>query len=154
MIKQYNKNSRSFVTGIDNSFICNNSIMLTVGEIGKFQDSIPSIGKNQGSNRLIFRVKEDDNDWFRLNKGSYKIITEQSCQIADNECGMIVPNRNFSRQGLFVSNDIYESGYSGQISFSLYIDTMIDIEKGVSIAKFLFFGVENNLASIQESFFF
>lgn len=143
MIKIINKTSRSLVSNIAPELITRNGIVLTVQEILKYSDDIPAIGKYEGRGRSTRYVAIDTDGWYRLSKGMYKILTNHYCDMASGECGIIFPDKNLSNLGIIISNDVYESGYSGTISFNLSVDGSIDIQKHAGLAKFFLFEAED-----------
>lgn len=115
-----------------------NGFDLTVKEIHKFKDS----GKVDFSNserdipetkkiKPIKKNKDDDYGWWNLDKGCYKIKTNEIVDIPKNLSGFAYPRSTLLRMGATIENGVWDGGFKGQSSFLLIVQN----EQGIEIKE-------------------
>lgn len=112
-----------------------NGFDFTVDKIEKYQES----GKLDFSNaereipeskeiKPVKKNKNDDYGWWDLEKGVYKIKTNERVNIPDNLIGYAFPRSSLLRMGATIENGVWDTGYSGKSTFMLIVENPEGIE--------------------------
>ncbi len=126
---------------------------LTAGKIFKFLER----GRIDFSNsqRLIpqaeeilpVREKEADKfGWWILQRGAYKVRTNEILNIPKNILGIAFPRSSLLRMGVFIQNAIWDAGFSGKGEFILVVENPygVCIKENARLVQIIFCKVKKS----------
>ncbi len=84
-----------------------------------------------------------DNCWV-LPAGSYSVLTNIECTIAEGEAGWLIPRSTLNRNGVFLTSGLYDSGFNNTVGCTLHVTPgcVFTLEKGARIGQFLIVSAE------------
>ncbi|MCM8799690.1 MAG: deoxyuridine 5'-triphosphate nucleotidohydrolase [Candidatus Omnitrophica bacterium] len=128
-----------------------NGFDLTVGEIFDF-DSPGSLDFSNKERRVpegrslapIKQKPEDKFGWWHLNKGSYKVRTNELVNLPNNLVALCFPRTSLLRMGGFSQHGVWDAGFKGKGEFILVVDNPygIMLKQNAKIAQLVFFKVK------------
>lgn len=90
--------------------------------------------------------KQDPGDkygWWKLEKGVYKVKTNEIVNIPKNLVGIAFPRSSLLRMGCFIQNGIWDGGFSGRSEFLLYVGRRgVEIKENARIDQVMFFHMD------------
>jgi len=127
-----------------------NGFDLTVGKIFKFNGP----GKADFSNKervlpqteeLIPIKEKEDNPygWWQLEKGVYKVRTNEIVNLPANLVALSFSRSTFLRMGAYTQHGVWDAGFCGRGEFVLVVDNCygIHLKQNARIAQLVFFSV-------------
>jgi len=124
-----------------------NGIDLTVNKVFTFE----GVGKIDFSNseRELPECKEikpekDDKDdeygWWHLDKGVYKVKTNEKINMPKDMIGLLFTRSSLLRMGAFTQHALVDSGFSGRLEFVLEVENKkgMDLKENGRICQLLF----------------
>ena len=130
-----------------------NGFDLTVGNIFKFNKT----GRIDFSNseRLIPEleeiqpVKKHDTDkfgWWILEKGAYKIRTNEIINLPNNLVALCFSRTSLLRIGAFCQHGVWDAGFSGKGEFILVVENYkIELKQNARVAQLIFLKINETI---------
>ncbi len=127
-----------------------NGFDITVGEIHRFKEpgrldfsnserEIPETEKIEPERKN----KEDDYRWWKLQKGSYKIKTNERFNMPNDLAGIVFPRSSLLRMGCTTETGVWDAGFSGKAEFILMVmNEEVEIKENARVAQLLFVTTE------------
>lgn len=128
-----------------------NGFDITVDEVFRFSGK----GKLDFSNsereipdcRKIEPKKKDEEDeygWWKLDKGVYKVRTNEKFNMPKNLAGIVFPRSSLLRMGCTTETGVWDAGYEGKAEFLLIVENEegVEIKENARIAQLLFIPIE------------
>lgn len=127
-----------------------NGFDLTVEKIFKFT----GIGRLDFSNRERFipETEElipqklqplDKYAWWNLDKGSYKVRTNEVVNLPSNLVGLMFSRTSLLRMGAFTQHGVWDAGFQGKGEFILVVENLqgIRIKQNARLVQLVFFKI-------------
>ncbi|MCU0650921.1 MAG: deoxyuridine 5'-triphosphate nucleotidohydrolase [Candidatus Omnitrophica bacterium] len=124
-----------------------NGIDLTAAQIHEFE----------GAGRLDFSNKErvlpqyrqmrpekiksaDKFGWWHLERGAYKIVTNESVCLPRDLIGVAFPRSSLLRMGIFTQTGVWDAGFKGKSEFILIVENPLgaDIKQNARVVQLMF----------------
>jgi dUTP pyrophosphatase len=128
-----------------------NGIDLTAGKVYAFDSS----GSLDFSNkeRILPACRElkaqkdkpeDRFGWWRLEKGCYKIVTNETVTLPKTMIGVAFSRSSLLRMGAFVENGVWDAGFSGKSEFILVVENPagMRLKENARVIQLLFMPIE------------
>ncbi len=86
----------------------------------------------------------DTHGWWHLEKGSYKIKTNETVKLPNSLTGIAFPRSTLLRMGAYTQTGVWDAGFQGKSEFILMVENHrgIRIKQNARIAQLLFMGIE------------
>lgn len=83
---------------------------------------------------------EDDYGWWRLEKGTYKVVMNEKVDIPNNLTGYAFPRSSLLRMGVTIENAVWDSGFTGTGSFKISVDNPegVEIKENARVNQLVF----------------
>jgi len=137
---------KGWITGIKNpqKQVQPNAIDFTADSIKRVKLEAAYIGETTKQMRSIEDVMLYNNAW-RLDVMSvYDITSDVYVEIPEGVCALLFTRSTFTRNGVFITSGLYDSGFKGHVGCTIYtIGGQVAIEKGTRIGQIAFFSAEN-----------
>ncbi|MFP4116552.1 MAG: deoxyuridine 5'-triphosphate nucleotidohydrolase [Candidatus Aenigmatarchaeota archaeon] len=91
------------------------------------------------------KKKEEDNyGWWKLEKGTYKVRTNERFNMPNDLAGIVFPRSSLLRMGCTTETGVWDAGYSGKAEFLLIVENEEDVEikENARIAQLLFIPID------------
>lgn len=83
---------------------------------------IDDLDKGGTTHRLKHKLNPRDDGFYELdNMHAYEFVTNINVTIPEGYVGWVLPRSSLSRNGMFLSSGLYDSGYKGPIAACLYL---------------------------------
>lgn len=88
--------------------------------------------------------KEDEYGWWYLDRGAYKIRTNERLNLPNNIVALAFPRTSLLRMGAFAQNGVWDAGFCGKGEFILSVENPfgIELKQNARIVQLVFFQVE------------
>jgi len=124
-----------------------NGFDLTCGEIYEFKEAGTLDFSNKA--RKIPRVERvqaqkinplDKFGWWDLEKGAYKIKSNETCNIPKDLVALAFPRSSLLRMGAFIQNAVWDAGFQGKSEFILVVANThgIRIKQNARVVQLVF----------------
>lgn len=134
-------NAKTTLTNIRPSDIQPNAVDLRIGRvlgIGAGQFEISENEKRHLQKNEIYPI----DGWFELDPGCYEVIMLNEVEMGEGEAGWVITRSTLSRNGIFITGGLYDSGYKGVMAATLNLMRRMRIEQFTRIGQFLIFDAE------------
>ncbi|MDY6773814.1 MAG: deoxyuridine 5'-triphosphate nucleotidohydrolase, partial [Candidatus Nanohaloarchaea archaeon] len=86
----------------------------------------------------------DDYGWWELEKGVYKIVTNEVVDIPNNLVAFAFPRSSLLRMGAHIQNGVWDGGFRGKSEFLLKVDNPegIEIKENARVNHIVFLRME------------
>ncbi len=128
-----------------------NGIDLTCAEVFEFSGA----GSMDFSNKervlpeckkvpAVKREPKDKFGWWHLNKGAYKVKTNEVVNIPKDLVGLAFSRTSLLRMGGFTQHGVWDAGFEGRGEFILVVDNPagINIKQNARVAHLVFFKID------------
>lgn len=124
-----------------------NGFDLTAQAIFKFEEagSLDFSNKERvvPSGREIMPQKQNPQDkfgWWNLEKGTYKIKTNETVNLPNNLVALAFPRTSLLRMGTFTHHGVWDAGFKGKSEFVLAVENPqgIKIKQNARVAQLIF----------------
>ena len=90
------------------------------------------------------RKQEDKYGWWELDKGAYKIRTNEVVTLPNNLAALCFTRTSILRVGAFTQNGVWDAGFSGRGEFILVVENSqgISIKQNARVIQLIFLEVE------------
>ncbi len=128
-----------------------NGFDITVDKVLKFSgsgslDFSNSERKIPETKEVIPKKKEEDDSygWWSLEKGVYKVRTNERFNMPHDLAGIAFPRSSLLRMGCTTETGVWDAGYSGKAEFILKVDNDngVKIKENARIAQILFVPID------------
>tara|TARA_B100000315_G_scaffold257205_1_gene305223 strand:- start:58 stop:570 length:513 start_codon:yes stop_codon:yes gene_type:complete len=128
-----------------------NGIDLTVGQVFKFTQAGSLDFSNsqrivpQGEEIIPKKRQESDKyGWWELERGAYKIRTNETVSLPNNLAALGFSRTSVLRMGALTQNGVWDAGFSGKGEFILTVENPqgINIKQNARIIQLIFYRVE------------
>ena len=84
--------------------------------------------------------KSDKFGWWKLKKGCYKVLTNESVKIPNDLMGIAFSRSSLLRMGVFVENAVWDAGFSGRSEFILVVENPhgFNLKENARVAQLVF----------------
>ena len=128
-----------------------NGLDLTVRGIEQFE--FPGALDFSNSERVVPSTKEivpqkknpeDKYGWWQLQKGAYKVRTNEVVNLPNNLVALAFSRTSLLRMGALTQNGVWDAGFKGRGEFILVVENLagIEIKQNARIVQLVFFRVE------------
>ncbi|MFA6384064.1 MAG: deoxyuridine 5'-triphosphate nucleotidohydrolase [Candidatus Omnitrophota bacterium] len=127
-----------------------NGIDLTVGQIYEFAQA----GALDFSNkervlpeyRLMVPRKKTEGDafgWWHLDRGAYKIVTNEVVALPRDLIGIAFPRSSLLRMGVFTHTGVWDAGFQGRSEFILVVENKdgAQVKQNARVVQLMFTGI-------------
>jgi deoxycytidine triphosphate deaminase len=82
---------------------------------------------------------------FVFKKGNvYTAESDFFVTVPEGMCASVIGRSTFNRQGLLIRSSLYDSGFNGNVGFTIYCFNNFKVEKGARIGQIVFTQAENS----------
>jgi len=136
--------SNTTLTNVKQEDIQPNAIDLRLDRIFVFSAPYSEEFKISNEDKKPFTKQElfPADDWWQLGPGCYEVIMENIVKMGENEAGWVITRSTLSRNGVFITGGLYDSGYHGVMAATLNVTRNLTIKKGTRIGQFLLFDAD------------
>ena len=106
-----------------------NGIDLTIGQIYEFcgEGALDFSNKERllPQYRLLTPLKKSKDDafgWWRLSRGAYKIVANETVALPRDMIGIAFPRSSLLRMGMFTHTGVWDAGFQGRSEFILVVE--------------------------------
>ena len=128
-----------------------NGLDLTVGRV--FEFDAPGALDFSNSERVVpaglelppqKAVPADKYGWWDLNKGAYKVRTNEVVNLPNNLAALAFSRTSLLRMGAFTQNGVWDVGFQGRGEFILVVENAqgIKLKENARIVQLVFFATE------------
>jgi deoxycytidine triphosphate deaminase len=91
------------------------------------------------THRTRVELEPDASGFWILGVGSYGILTNIDCEIAEGEAGWLIPRSSLNRNGVFLTSGLYDSGFHNKVGCTLHVTPgcVFRVQKGSRIGQFI-----------------
>ncbi len=92
--------------------------------------------------------KEDKYGWWFLEKGAYKIRTNEIINLPNNLTAISFPRSSLLRMGVFTQHGVWDAGFEGKSEFILIVENKegIEIKENARINQLIFIPIDESEA--------
>lgn len=135
-----------------------NGFDLTAGSIFEFDQSGALDFSNKErvvpEGREIIPQKENPQDkfgWWRLERGAYKIITNEKVSLPKDLIALAFSRTSLLRMGAFTQHGVWDAGFKGRSEFVLVIENPsgIRLKQNARVAQLIFLRINESKHSYQ-----
>lgn len=108
-------------------------------------DDVFKISETEKVHRGITEIQPNDAGEFIIDAfTSYQFIAEGIITMGHDESGFAITRSTLNRNGLFITSGLFDSGYSGSLTFTLHNNSgTAIIDKGTRVGQFLNWDAES-----------
>jgi deoxycytidine triphosphate deaminase len=90
------------------------------------------------------RIESENGIYFLASGKVYELETIEKVNIPQNTVGIIFSRSTFNRNGIIIRGTLFDSGFKGRPSLTIYPFINLEIEVGTPIAQIVFMEAEAN----------
>jgi len=92
----------------------------------------------------VKKSEEDEYGWWELEKGAYKVRTNEKFNMPKDLAGIVFPRSSLLRMGCTTETGVWDAGYSGKAEFLLLVknEEGVEIKENARIAQLLFVPID------------
>lgn len=116
-----------------------NAIDLRLNKVFKIVPNVFEIdAANNKKHRGVEELQPDENGFWTLEPGEYEISCMETVEVGPDEMGLIVQRSTLSRNGCYLRNCIFDSGYIGELAGILGVNIApLHIQRGTRIGQYV-----------------
>lgn len=131
-----------WLRGVEEADIQPNAIDIPVNKVFTLLQHTPFILRKDGKTHRTRREAEvdvrDGIRFWRLTSGAYDFMSDVYVEVPEGVCGWLITRSTLNRNGIIAHSGLYDSGYKGHLSGSLYVIGGLSlIEEGARVAQFV-----------------
>jgi len=131
---------KKWVCPVDNKKqIQQNGIDVRVNKVFKVTRGVFKLSEEESIKLDYVELLPDENNYFTLQYGKpYVVEMIERVTIPANFCAIVIMRSTLNRQGISLQSALYDSGFKGTISSTIYPFTKFQIKKGTRVAQIVF----------------
>lgn len=131
--------SEGWLRGVSEANIQPNAVDIPVNKIYEMRSHSAFYLRSDGKTHRnrVDRELTSEGLW-KLTPGAYDFFSEAYVEVPEGVCGWLITRSTLNRNGIIVHSGLYDSGYKGHLSGTLYVFHGANfIEPGVCICQFI-----------------
>lgn len=143
---------KGWITGIKNPAIQvqPNAIDFTLDKVMTLStDTTPNVGESHKQMRKLYELSTGDTGllkgwWYLDGQRVYDGTSDVYVTVPPGIAAVLYTRSTFARNGVFILSGLYDSGFQGNVGFTIYtIGGPINVEKGTRIGQIAFLPADN-----------
>lgn len=131
-----------WLRGVEETDIQPNAIDISVDKVFTLFEHTPFILRKDSKQHHTRREAEievwDTTHLWKLTPGAYDFVSNVYVEVPEGVCGWLITKSTLNRNGVIAHSGLYDSGYKGHLSGSLYVMGGLSyIEEGARVAQFI-----------------
>lgn len=133
------------ITEVEDGDIQPNAVDIRLDEVERIESSDFILDEEDKTHRTTTPVSTDDNGFYVLEPGSYKVKMKNTISIGESEAGVVISRSTLVRNGVYLCSGLYDTGYKGSMIALLIVTSgNAIIKRGARIGQYLIMESESN----------